>query len=123
MAHILIVEDEKKLAEAYQAILESHDHRIRLAANGAEGLELLQKETPDVILLDMKMPKMGGLEFLRELQQLEPQPKTSVIVFSNQDAEPDIDEAFRLGAKNYILKAWASPQHLAKVVDETLAAK
>lgn len=120
MKKILIVEDEKSLAQAYQAILEKHGYQVQLAYDGEEALALILKDTVDLILLDINMPKMGGLEMLK---QLDPDSlKSRVIVFSNQDAQADIDEAFRLGAKRYLLKSWASPQDLVKVVEEGLEA-
>lgn len=125
MAHILIVEDEAPLREAYQTILTTHGHKVETAADGEIALQLLDndKHIPDVILLDMKLPRVSGLEFLQRLQQddSEALKASAIIIFSNQENEPDIDEAFRLGAKKYILKAWASPRNLVKVVDEVLA--
>jgi len=124
MAFILIVEDEKPLREAYQTILTTNGHKVEAAEDGEAALSVLKglKEMPDVILLDMKLPRVTGLEFLRRLPDEAPNAKKStVIIFSNQEDEPDIDEAFKLGAKKYILKAWASPRNLVKVIDETLA--
>ena len=118
MTTILIVEDEKPLATAYQTILNKEGYEALTASNGEEALEVVGKKFPDLILLDMKMPKMNGLEFLRRLEK--EMPKKGVIVFSNQDTQADIDEAFRLGAKRYLLKSWASPQDLVKVVEEAL---
>jgi CheY-like chemotaxis protein len=119
MAKVLIVEDELPLSQAYQTILEKHGFTALAATNGEEALEVLKTEKPDLILLDMMMPKMNGLEFLRRLQGTFPADK--VIVFSNQDSQEDIDEAFRLGANRYLLKSWAAPQDLVKVVKEALA--
>ena len=124
MAFILIVEDEQPLREAYQTILTTHGHKVEGAADGEAALTLLKdrKDMPDVILLDMKLPRVTGLEFLRRLPDEAPNAlKSTVIIFSNQEDEPEIDEAFKLGAKKYILKAWASPRNLVKVIDETLA--
>jgi DNA-binding NarL/FixJ family response regulator len=124
MALILIVEDEAPLREAYQTILSTHGHTIKTAADGEAALKLLQdKEAiPDVILLDMQLPRVSGLEFLRRLPEEAPDAtKSNVIIFSNQEHEPEIDEAFKLGARKYILKAWASPRNLVKVIDETLS--
>lgn len=118
MANILIVEDEKALSDAYQTILESHGHTTKSAGNGQEALDVLKSEKPDVILLDMKMPKMNGLEFLRAFEGKDDGP--AIVIFSNLDNREEIDEAFRLGARHYILKAWASPQDLVKVVQEAL---
>jgi len=120
MKKILIVEDEKSLALAYQTILEKHGYQVQLAYDGEEALELISKDTVDLILLDMNMPKMTGLEMLKQIDDEE--LKGRVIVFSNQDNQADIDEAFRLGAKRYLLKSWASPQDLIKVVEEGLEA-
>lgn len=119
MAHILIVEDEKPLAEAYKTILERHGHQIVIAGDGEEGLAVIGQKEPDLVLLDMKMPRMSGLDFLRQLEKDGP-AMSRVIVFSNQDAQQDIDEAFRLGAKRYLLKSWAAPQDLVRIVEEAL---
>jgi CheY-like chemotaxis protein len=124
MAHILIVEDEAPLREAYQTILATHGHDVETAADGEAALQQLRdsKRVPDVILLDMKLPRVDGLEFLRRLQHdASEATHAAIIIFSNQENGPDIDEAFRLGARKYILKAWASPRNLVKVVDEVLA--
>ena len=123
MALILIVEDEAPLREAYQTILMTHGHRVKTAADGGLALALLHDLThqPDVILLDMKLPHVSGIEFLRRLPREVPAAtKAAIIIFSNQEHEPKIDEAFQLGAQNYILKAWASPRNLVKVINETL---
>lgn len=123
MAKILIVEDEAPLREAYQTILSTHGHDVDTAENGEVALKVLNEtsEAPDVILLDMKLPRVTGIEFLRRLPKEAPDATNSnVIIFSNQEDEPEISEAFQLGAKKYILKAWASPRNLVKVIDETL---
>jgi CheY-like chemotaxis protein len=118
MPKILIVEDEKALAEAYKTILERHKYDVTLAFDGEEALTILEQQEPDLMLLDMKLPKMSGLDILRNLDMERFQ--TKVIVFSNQDAQADIDEAFKLGAKRYLLKSWAAPQDLVRIVEEAL---
>ena len=120
MNKILIVEDEKSLAEAYQTILGKHGYKVTLAFDGEEALHVLQEGADfDLVLLDMNMPKMNGLEMLRKLEGNKLAAR--IVIFSNQDTQADIDEAFRLGAKRYLLKSWASPQDLVKVVEEGLA--
>lgn len=120
MATVLIVEDEITLSTAYKTILEKHGFTALTAANGEEALESIKTNAPDLVLLDMKMPKMNGIEFLRNLDGVFPPEK--VIVFSNQDDQTEIDEAFRLGANRYLLKSWAAPGDLVKVVQEALEA-
>ena len=120
MAKILIVEDEKLLNEAYELVLKKEGYDVKAAFNGAEALDIFEKHKPDLILLDLRMPKMDGVEFLKQLESKGKHPDLNVIVFSNYDEQKEIDEAFKHGATRYILKAWSSPKELVKVVHETL---
>jgi CheY-like chemotaxis protein len=123
MAKVLIIEDEKALNEAYQMVLKKAKHQILAAYNGQEGLEIFKAENPDLVLLDLRMPKMSGVEFLKKLKPAKNYPSVHIIVFSNYDDQTEIDQAFKYGARHYLLKAWSSPAELIKVVDETLASK
>lgn len=123
MAKILIVEDEKMLNEAYELVLKKEGHDIQVAYNGEEALTILKKEKPELILLDLRMPKMDGVAFLKKLSTKFKDSKLKIIIFSNYDDPKEIDEAFKHGATRYILKAWSSPNELVKVVRETLEAK
>jgi CheY-like chemotaxis protein len=121
-ATILIVEDENALNQAYQIILRKAGYSVVSAYDGEDALEKAAKTTPDLILLDLRMPHMDGLNFLRHYKVRELHPEVKVIVFSNYDIQQDIDEAYDQGADRYILKAWASPKELLKVVQDTLVA-
>lgn len=120
MAKILVVEDEKLLNEAYALVLKRNGHDVDTAFNGAEALEFCQRSKPDLILLDLRMPKMDGVEFLHKINPSKNLPDTKIIIFSNYDNHQEIDEAIDKGAFRYILKAWSSPKDLVKVVNETL---
>ena len=120
MAKILIVEDEKLLNEAYELVLKKEGHDVAKAFNGEEALEAIKKDVPDLILLDLRMPKMDGVTFLHKLLPAKNYPDMKIIIFSNYDEQREIDEAFEYGATRYILKAWSSPTELIKVVKETL---
>jgi CheY-like chemotaxis protein len=119
-AKILIVEDEKLLNEAYELVLKREGYEIHCAFNGEEALGIFGKVVPDLVLLDLRMPKVDGVEFLKRLKPAEKYPNTKILIFSNYDDQHEIDEAFKYGATRYILKAWSSPTELAKVVRETL---
>jgi CheY-like chemotaxis protein len=121
-ATILIVEDENALNQAYQIILGKAGYTVVSAYDGEDALQKAATQTPDLILLDLRMPHMDGLNFLRNYKVRERHPEVKVIVFSNYDIQQDIDEAYDQGADRYILKAWASPKELLKVVQDTLAA-
>ena|SRR5436190_2157325 len=121
MAKVLIVEDEKALNQAYQIVLKRQGHKVASAFNGEEALELFKKQLPDLVLLDLRLPKVDGVEFLKQLSPHKNYSDTKIIIFSNYDDQEEIDKAFQHGATRYILKAWSSPQELVKVVDESLA--
>jgi CheY-like chemotaxis protein len=118
---VLIVEDEQSLNEAYQMILRKAGYRVQVAFDGQEALEILAMEEPALILLDLRMPRMDGIEFLRNYNVRQEHPNVKVIVFSNYDMQKEIDEAYNLGADRYFMKALASPKELLQVVDNTLA--
>ncbi len=118
-AKILIVEDEALLNEAYETVLKHEGYEVYKAFNGVEALEILKSKVPDLILLDLRMPKMDGLTFLSELQKQD-HPDYKIIVFSNYDVQKDIDSSFDLGATHYVLKAYASPKELVRIVRNSL---
>lgn len=118
---VLIVEDEESLSEAYQIILKKEGYQVASASDGYQALEQADSFQPDLILLDLRMPRMGGLEFLQQYKHSGAHASTKVIIFSNLDTESDIEQAQALGAERYILKAWASPKELAKLVHDALA--
>lgn len=119
---ILVVEDEIGINEVYQLVLTGAGYDVKAAFNGQEALDIAEAEEPNLILLDLRMPKVDGLEFLRKFD-LKKHPKVNVVVLSNYDAEKDIKEAHKLGASRYVLKAWSSPKELELLVKKVLQEK
>ncbi len=117
---VLIVEDERALNEAYQIILTKNNYDVYTAYDGDEALKITKKVEPDLILLDLRMPRMNGIEFLQKYNLPEKHPDVKVIVFSNLDTQKEINKAYGLGAHKYMLKAWASPKELIQLVRETI---
>jgi CheY-like chemotaxis protein len=115
---VLVVEDEQALNAAYKIILEKGGYDVAIAFDGNEALESVKAQTPDIILLDLKMPRMDGIAFLETYQPKLLKQKPKIIVFSNFDLQDEIDRAFVLGADKYVLKAWAAPKDLLKIVSE-----
>ncbi len=117
---IMIVEDEQYLSDAYKIILQKEGYTTLTAYDGEQALEAAQKQAIDLILLDLRMPRMGGIEFLKAYNAPENHPTTKIIVFSNLDTDSEINEAYQLGAHKYMLKAWASPKELVGIVADIL---
>lgn len=119
MARILIVEDDKDLNNAYKIILENEGHDVVSVFNGQEALKALKKFEPQLILLDLLMPVMGGLEFLQQYD-LDAHDGVKVLIFTNMENSPEVNEAYDLGAHRCIIKSWTAPQNLTHVIDEAL---
>jgi two-component system, OmpR family, response regulator ResD len=120
MANILIVEDDKDLNFAYRLILERENHKVESAFNGEEALQKLKDFEADIILLDLLMPIKSGVEFLQSYDIIHEHPDVKILVFTNIDNAPEINEALRLGADKCIIKAWTSPQGLVKLIENML---
>jgi len=123
VAKILIVEDDTDLNAAYKLILERDNHTVKSAFNGQEALEVLKSFEPDLILLDLLMPIMGGLEFLQNYELHKKHPNVKVLIFTNMENSPEVSEAYKLGAHRAIIKSWTAPQNLTRVINDALAEK
>lgn len=122
MAKILIVEDDKDLNAAYTTILKKAGHTVESALNGKSALDVVGKFKPELILLDLLMPIMGGLEFLQNYS-LDTHDKVKVVIFTNMENSPEVTEAYNLGATRCIIKSWTAPQNLTKIIEDVLAKK
>ena len=116
---ILIVEDDKFLRQAYQNILGKENFDLKLAVNGREGVEIAQAWSPDLVLLDLLMPEMDGIGFLKAFDA-HAHPETKVIVFSNLSLPEKVNEANQLGAVNFKTKAMFTPREMIALIRETL---
>jgi DNA-binding response OmpR family regulator len=122
VARILVVEDDHDLNKAYCIILKHEGHEVEQAYDGREALKKLEVFEPNLILLDLLMPIMGGLEFLQEVDLPNKHKGTKVLIFTNMENSPEVAAAYKLGAHRCIIKSWTAPHNLAKVVTDTLHA-
>jgi CheY-like chemotaxis protein len=111
-ARVLVVEDDRFLRRACEASLRQRGLDVVAAADGEEGLRLARSERPALVLLDLLMPKMSGLEVLRALKGDDATRGIPVLVLSNSSRQQDVDEIMRLGAVGYLVKADLSLQAL-----------
>lgn len=114
---ILLVEDEKLMIELLERKLTQEGYELSIAQNGAEGLEKMKKSKPDIVLLDIIMPKMGGFEVMEVMSKDEELKKIPIIVISNSGQPVEIDRAQRLGAKDWLIKTEFDPQ---EVIDKVI---
>lgn len=123
MAAVLIIEDDSDIRNAYAYALDRSGHEVKLASNAEEGLKAIQDHTPDVLLLDMLMPGLSGIEFLRQEKIRERFPAMLILVFSNLDSPRIADEARQLGADEYIVKVATTPSEVIEKIEKLLNAK
>jgi CheY-like chemotaxis protein len=119
---ILIVEDDRILRRAAETTLKREGYRVVTAADGEEALTAARAEPPDLILLDLIMPRMQGFDVLRALKQDERTALIPVIVLSNLGQERDVRQAIETGAVAYFVKADVSLKGLVRRVQEPLHA-
>ncbi len=117
---ILVAEDEQILLRALNVELLSQGFEVLSAKDGETALRLINDEKPNLILLDLIMPKLNGFEVLREIKRNEQTNKIPVIVLSNLGQDKDMKEAFDLGADDYFVKASTDLSELSKKIDYVL---
>ena len=112
MKKILIIEDEKILADLLAKKLKEEGFEITQAEDGVEGMKKIKEERPDLILLDIVMPKKGGFEVLEEMQGSSELKNIPVIVISNSGQPVEISRALELGVKDYLIKTQFDPEEV-----------
>ncbi len=114
-AKVLIVDDDSFLSGIYATKLEIEGFAVVTARDGEEGVKAALKELPDLILLDVLMPKLDGFEALRQLKQQETTKNIPVIMLTNLGQKEDIEKGLQDGAVDYLIKAHFVP---AEAVDK-----
>ena len=113
---ILLVEDEDIMLNLLQRKLTQEGYDVFVARDGEEGLKIMREIMPDIVLLDIIMPKKGGIEVMEEMQK-EPKLKTlPVIIISNSGQPVELDKAKELGAKDWLIKTEFDPQEVINKV-------
>lgn len=117
---ILLVEDEDFIRELYVRQLTKAGFQVKAAVDGPSGLEMLKAETFDLLLLDIMLPGMNGLQLLREFKTQNPQSPMITILLTNLGQEAVIKEGFELGAQAYLIKASYTPDQVVQEVKNAL---
>lgn len=111
-ATILVVDDEREIVRALQRSLIAHGYRVLTASNGKDAVSMILQQRPDLVVLDLLMPEMNGLEVCRQVRATSNVP---IIVLSVKDAEHDKVEALDLGADDYVAKPFHMDEVLARI--------
>ena len=101
---ILIVEDDTFLVKMYLERLQDEGYKVAVASNGEEGLQKAEFDKPDLILLDMILPKMNGFDFLKEIKSKSDLKDIPVVILSNLGQDQDVKLGKELGAVDYLVK-------------------
>ena len=112
---ILVIDDEPNIVQTLKDRLEMNDYQVFTAGNGQEGLECFEREHPDVILLDVIMPIMDGLEMLETLRQRPDGKDASVVMLTARSQAQDIARANNAGIDDYIVKPFDLSELLEKI--------
>ncbi len=120
MAHILVAEDERDIRELVAFTLQFAGHQVTQAQNGEIAVELAQKVLPDLILTDVRMPKMTGYEVCRALKEIESVKHIPVVILSAKGQDDEIETGKAAGAIDYILKPFDMAE-LQQRVNEILS--
>lgn len=117
LKNILVVDDDPLISRMYQHKLVADGYDVDTAANGREALEKVAEKKPNLILLDVMMPKMNGVETLKSLKGDKKTSHIPIIILTNLgDNENDVEKAKELGALDYLVKADTTLKHLSERV-------
>jgi len=119
MTKILVAEDERDIRDLIAYVLKYAGFEVEVASNGAEAVEKAPQVKPDLILLDVRMPRMTGYEACRQLKKMPEVQHVPVVFLSAKGQDNEIDEGLEVGAKDYILKPFA-PDELIQQVQQIL---
>ena len=120
MNRLLIIDDEAVVARMYEKIFNYAGFTVKIAGDGEDGLAKVKTTNPDLILLDIMMPKMDGLKVLDLLKKDEFTKNVPVVILTNLGNDAVVTEAFRLGATGYIFKSGMSNDRIVEEVKQYL---
>jgi two-component system phosphate regulon response regulator PhoB len=122
MKQIVIIEDNAIAASVYQAALTREGFKVEIATDGESGLGAIKRVRPDLVLLDLMLPKVEGAEVLRRIRSTPELANLPVVITSNAYTATRLDDLWKAGATQIVTKASISPKDLARVVRDALAA-
>ncbi|KKR49215.1 MAG: two component transcriptional regulator, winged helix family protein [Candidatus Magasanikbacteria bacterium GW2011_GWC2_40_17] len=118
---ILIVEDDNFLADIYKTKLELEGFKVTVATDGEKGLKMIQTKTPDLVLLDILLPKLDGFAILETVKQTDSAVKDlPIILLTNLGQNEEVQKGLKLGAADYLIKAHFKPAEVVEKIKKIL---
>jgi len=117
---VLLIEDDQDTLEMYRTRLEKDGYYVDVATDGEAGLTKATELQPDIVFLDIRLPKLDGLEVLQRLREQDSTATVPVVILSNYGERDLIDRGLKLGALEFLVKAHTSPVELSGGIDEWL---
>jgi DNA-binding response OmpR family regulator len=123
MKKILFIEDESALQKTFGEILSQEGYEMISASDGEIGLKLAKEKKPDLILLDLILPRVHGFDVLKKLKEDEETKEIPIIILTNLERIGDVDKALELGATTYLVKAQYSLEEVVTKIKQALSSK
>lgn len=120
MKTILFIEDESTLQKTFGEVLEQEGYEMISALDGESGLRMAKAKKPDLILLDLILPKIHGFEVLKKIKEDKEIRDIPIIILTNLEGMKDVDRAIEMGATTYLVKAQYSLEEVLKKIKQTL---
>lgn len=117
---ILLIEDEEIIISLLEKKLLQEGYEVSVARDGEEGLELMKESKPDIVLLDIIMPKLSGFEVMEKMNEDPRLKKIPVVIISNSGQPVEISRARELGAKDWLIKTEFNPQEVLEKVKKQI---
>ncbi len=115
---VLLVEDDSALAQMYRIKLERDGYTVHVAGDGEEALSMVSDQLPDLIFLDVRLPRMDGLAFLEHIRASRRMKNIPVVIVSNYSETELVSRGFQLGALEYLIKSKTTPGQLSEGVKD-----
>jgi DNA-binding response OmpR family regulator len=117
---IVLIEDDNMLREMYQTKLRSDGFNVLSADNGGDGWKMVEKEVPDLVLLDIILPQLDGFSVLELIKKTKQTKDVKVVMLTNLGTEEDHKKGEAMGAVDYLIKANMTPDQVSKVASKYL---
>lgn len=117
---VCVVDDEDSIRDIYKTALEQSGYDVVTAIDGEDGLKVVRQEKPDVVLIDIMMPKIDGLEMMKTLRSDENFFDIPIIVMTNVDDQKIVKEAGKLNTQFYLVKSLFEPKKVVNIIEEVL---